>query len=307
MPLVPSVSAGRLRVAAYDATAAGQVGPPAREAARSPASGRTTPPRSGRRHAVGRQAAVGPGDGRGRRRRAVQAAGLPGAGERRVDLERRAVGLDEGAGRDAVRRAGRDQRHVAERLPDPLVALRPYGAWSLLTCTPVAPTSRATRGTTCSGGRSGPAAAVGALLELAQAAVEERQAGAPDVPRRTSSSTNSGRTSSASSRAASRAGWSARRRSRRNHRTAVVTAQDARSSPARPRVLRRKRHDGDSRSAPGDAGVTPVEIDSHDQGRRIGGRGHPAPERSALGTTHPCSRRRPHVRTARARPRDARP
>ena len=69
------------------------------------------------------------------RRRRAPAVRPPRAGERREDLERRAVVLAHAPGRDGVRRAGAHQRHLAERLLDRLVARRPYGPKSALTCT----------------------------------------------------------------------------------------------------------------------------------------------------------------------------
>ena len=57
---------------------------------------------------------------------------------------------------------------------------RPYGAWSLLTCTPVAPDlPRDARHDVLGAAGQHPQPAVGALLELAQAAVEEGQARRP--------------------------------------------------------------------------------------------------------------------------------
>ncbi len=127
--------------------------------------------------AVVRQAAVGPAHRSRQYRRAPQPAGAPGAGVGRVDLVRRAVVLDERPRRHAVRRPGRDQRHVAERRPDPLVPRPAVG--------------RRVRADVHAGGtgvarhpwhdllrRPGQHAqpSVGALVQLAQAAVEEGQA-----------------------------------------------------------------------------------------------------------------------------------
>jgi len=108
--------------------------------------------------------------------RAAQAASLPGAGERRVHPERRAVALDQAARRHAVGGARRHQRDVAERVAHPLVALPAVGGVVTADVDPGRRhLPRDPRDDLLGPPGQDAQASVGALLQLAKAAVQEGQ------------------------------------------------------------------------------------------------------------------------------------